>query len=153
VKRESGGNGVRQVALDCDTVTTFRAHRQQQDKEKQAAGDSWTDSGFEFTDPDGSPLHPAAVTDMFEQIAYLAGLPPIRLHDLRHGAATLLQRRGVASVATFRPWREDGGVRDAVLAGFRLPRRFGRGHAVFSGVPGRRLRQVTACVIQIGCAG
>jgi integrase len=76
-----------------------------------------------------------------------------RIHDLRHTAASLMKRRGVASVATFRPWREDGGVRVAVLAGFRLPRRFGRGHAVFSGVPGRRLCQVTACVIQIGCAG
>jgi hypothetical protein len=31
---------------------------------------------------------------MFEQIAYLAGLPPIRLHDLRHGAATLLLAAG-----------------------------------------------------------
>ena len=27
-------------------------------------------------------------------LAYLAGLPPIRLHDLRHGAATLLQAAG-----------------------------------------------------------
>ncbi|HEX6518771.1 MAG TPA: tyrosine-type recombinase/integrase, partial [Streptosporangiaceae bacterium] len=38
---------------------------------------------------DGTPLHPANVTDVFEQVAYLAGLPPIRLHDLRHFAATL----------------------------------------------------------------
>ena len=28
-------------------------------------------------------------------IAYLAGLPPIRLHDLRHGAATLALTAGV----------------------------------------------------------
>ena len=27
-------------------------------------------------------------------IAYLAGLPPVRLHDLRHGAATLLLAAG-----------------------------------------------------------
>ncbi len=86
--------GERQVALDADTVADIRAHRQRQQKEKEDAGDSWTDSGFEFTGPDGTPLHPAAVTDMFEQIAYLAGLPPIRLHDLRHGAATLLLAAG-----------------------------------------------------------
>jgi len=86
--------GERQVALDADTVADIRAHRQRQQKEKEDAGDSWTDSGFEFTNPDGTPLHPAAVTDMFEQIAYLAGLPPIRLHDLRHGAATLLLAAG-----------------------------------------------------------
>ncbi len=86
--------GERQVALDADTVAGIRAHRQRQQKEKEEAGDAWTDSGFEFTNPDGTPLHPAAVTDAFEQIAYLAGLPPIRLHDLRHGAATLLLAAG-----------------------------------------------------------
>jgi hypothetical protein len=32
----------------------------------------------------------------------------IVLHDLRHGAATLAQGRGVASDATIRAWREDG---------------------------------------------
>ncbi|HCU94543.1 MAG TPA: hypothetical protein DHU96_18225, partial [Actinobacteria bacterium] len=80
--------GERQVALDADTVADIRAHRPRQQKEKEEAGDAWTDSGFEFTNPDGTPLHPAAVTDAFELIAYLAGLPPIRLHDLRHGAAT-----------------------------------------------------------------
>lgn len=53
------------------------------------AGDTWAGSGFEFTTDTGDLLHPAAVTTAFEMIAYLAGLPPIRLHDLRHGAATL----------------------------------------------------------------
>jgi integrase len=86
--------GERQVALDADTVADIRAHRQRQQKEKEEAGEDWTDSGFEFTSPDGTSLHPAAVTDAFEQIAYLAGLPPIRLHDLRHGAATLLLAAG-----------------------------------------------------------
>jgi site-specific recombinase XerD len=32
-------------------------------------------------------LHPAAVTEMFERLALAAGLLPVRLHDLRHGAA------------------------------------------------------------------
>jgi integrase len=86
--------GERQIALDADTVAGIRAHRQQQHKEKGEAGKNWTDSGFEFTNPDGTPLHPAAVTDTFEMLAYLAGLPPIRLHDLRHGAATLLLAAG-----------------------------------------------------------
>ena len=62
---------------------------------KAAAGDTWTDIGFEFTGPDGTPLHPRAVTGQFEQLAYLADLPPIRLHDLRHFAATLHLAAGV----------------------------------------------------------
>ena len=42
----------------------------------------------------GPPLHPAAVTGAFHLLAHLAGLPPIRLHDLRRGAATLLLAAG-----------------------------------------------------------
>jgi integrase len=86
--------GERQVALDADTVADIRAWRTEQDQERREAGDGWTDTGFEFTSPDGTALHPAAVTDAFEMLAYLAGLPPIRLHDLRHGAATLLLAAG-----------------------------------------------------------
>jgi integrase len=84
----------RTIALDADTVTDIGNWRVKQDQESEAAGDAWTDSGFEFTDEHGNPLHPAAVTGTFHMIAYLAGLPPIRLHDLRHGAATLLLAAG-----------------------------------------------------------
>jgi hypothetical protein len=38
---------------------------------------------------DGTELRPAWVSELFSQLAYEAGLPPIRLHDLRHCAATL----------------------------------------------------------------
>ena len=86
--------GERTIALDADTVADIAAWRGEQDKEKEAAGDVWADSGFEFTDELGNALHPATVTDAFHMIAYLAGLPPIRLHDLRHGAATLLLAAG-----------------------------------------------------------
>jgi hypothetical protein len=34
------------------------------------------------------------VTDQFERLAFEAGLPPLRLHDLRHGAATLHLKAG-----------------------------------------------------------
>jgi integrase len=35
-------------------------------------------------------LHPEFVSRTFERLVRDAGLPPIRLHDLRHGAATLV---------------------------------------------------------------
>lgn len=86
--------GERQVALDSDNVAGMRAHRRRKAKERKAAGDAWVETEFEFTDELGNPLHPADVTAMFHMICYLAGLPPIRLHDLRHGAATLLLAAG-----------------------------------------------------------
>ncbi|NYE16261.1 tyrosine-type recombinase/integrase [Actinomadura citrea] len=35
-----------------------------------------------------------AVSEQFLLLAMEAGLPPVRLHDLRHGAATILLRAG-----------------------------------------------------------
>ena len=83
------GAGDRTVALDAGTVADIRRHRREQAAERENAAGA-AGSGFEFTDEHGAPLHPADVTCAFHVIAYLAGLPPVRLHDLRHGAATLL---------------------------------------------------------------
>lgn len=42
-----------------------------------------------FTTEPGSPLRPDRVPRRFRELTAQAGLPPIRLHDLRHGSATL----------------------------------------------------------------
>jgi integrase len=83
------------VALDADTVAVLRAHRTRQRKQHLAAGPAWIDTGLVFTIPTGQAVHPADVTDHFQDLARQAGLPPIRLHDLRHGAATLALAAGV----------------------------------------------------------
>jgi integrase len=45
-----------------------------------------------FTYADGRPIRPEYLTHRFRQLTRQLGLPPIRLHDLRHGAATLSTR-------------------------------------------------------------
>ena len=40
-------------------------------------------------------MHPDYVTRHFGRLVKRAGLPPIRVHDLRHGAATLALASGV----------------------------------------------------------
>lgn len=77
------------VALDAETAAVLAEHQIRQRVERAAAGDAWEETGLVFTEPDGSPLHPADVTGHFQHLTRQAGLPPIRLHDLRHGAATL----------------------------------------------------------------
>jgi integrase len=42
-----------------------------------------------FTYADGRPVQPEYLTHRFNTLVKELGLPPIRLHDLRHGAATL----------------------------------------------------------------
>lgn len=83
------------VALDADSVLVLRRHLALQDVDKARLGSTWQEHDLTFTRPDGSPLHPAEVTEVFYEIIKLAGLPPIRLHDLRHGAATLALAAGV----------------------------------------------------------
>jgi integrase len=45
--------------------------------------------GFLFPDHRGAPLRPDYLTTTFRRLNSASGLPPVRLHDLRHGAASL----------------------------------------------------------------
>ena len=110
-------HSARVIALDHTTVAALRAHRARQHAEQQQPGHH--DSGYVFTGLGGDPLAPDRLTRHFRALSEAAGLPPVRLHDLRHGAATLAQGRGVASDATFRAWREDGLAGAAALPGVR----------------------------------
>ncbi|WP_053658028.1 tyrosine-type recombinase/integrase [Streptomyces sp. MMG1121] len=55
---------------------------------------AWVETGRVFTQENGEMLHPANVTRRFMELYEEIGLPPIRLHDLRHGAATLAHAAG-----------------------------------------------------------
>jgi integrase len=80
--------GDRTIGLDDETNTVLEAWRKTQIAEQLAYVPGWIRSGRIFTRPDGSELHPAEITKYFNQLVAGLGLPPIRLHDLRHGAAT-----------------------------------------------------------------
>jgi integrase len=84
----------RTIALDPHTVRVLRAHRRRQQTEAKLAGQRWEDSGYVFTTVDGSPLHPDWLTRTFGRLVNDSGLPPVRLHDLRHGAASLAHAAG-----------------------------------------------------------
>jgi integrase len=85
----------RVVWLDDGTISVLRAWFAVQDEERRAWAAAWRDTGLLFTREDGSLIHPDVVTDTFQQISHAAGLPPIRLRDLRHTAASLALQAGV----------------------------------------------------------
>jgi integrase len=85
----------RSVALDAATVKALRAHRKRQEVERRLVGEGWIETGAVFAYPDGRPLHPDHVMVVFRRLVADAGLPLIRLHDLRHTAATLALAAGV----------------------------------------------------------
>jgi integrase len=79
-------------------IATDALHRQRarQDAAREAVGTAWQDGGnqFVFTDAVGRPLLGPRVSYAFGRARAAAGLPPVRFHDLRHSAATLLIAEG-----------------------------------------------------------
>jgi integrase len=88
-------HSARVIALDHTTVAALRAHHDRQQAEAASYGPGYRASGFVFTNLNGDPMAPDRLSRTFKALAAEAGLPPVRLHDLRHGAATLALAAGV----------------------------------------------------------
>jgi integrase len=82
------------------------------------AGDEWADNGLVFTRYDGSAWRPSYVSRRFRQLAVAAGLPPIKLHEARHSAVSLMHDAGVRGDITM---REAGHSDRAVHAAYNHP--------------------------------
>jgi len=94
--RESRGktpNSRRSIGLDPTTVRVLQAWRNWQRAERDVAGVKSED--WVFTNSEGKPVHPHSISQTFERIAARAGVPRIRLHDVRHTHGTLLIKAGV----------------------------------------------------------
>jgi integrase len=87
--------GRRLIALDQATISALRRLRARHMKAHLRQGLSWQESQPVFVTEDGQPYHPERVSKLFGQAAKRAGLPRIRLHDLRHTYATLALAAGV----------------------------------------------------------
>lgn len=85
----------RTIDLDEGTVTALKAHRKRQLEERLAWAEAWHDTGLVFTREDGSALHPQTALWHLRKLSKAAGVPEIRLHDLRHTHATLGLAAGV----------------------------------------------------------
>jgi integrase len=48
-----------------------------------------------FVQPNGQPWNPNSVSQRFRRLTQHADLPPIRIHDLRHVAATIALHAGI----------------------------------------------------------
>lgn len=79
----------RSIALDPATVIALRRHRDNQDKERATWAEVYADLDLVFCRQDGSPLRPDTITRRFHQLSREAGVPPVRLHDVRHTYASI----------------------------------------------------------------
>lgn len=99
----------RRIAIGPRTVGLLREHRARSDARARACGATLAPTAFVFSpDPDGQgPYNPHTFTRMFVDACKAAGVPPMRLHDLRHHSATTLLKQGapVGEVMDRHGWR------------------------------------------------
>ncbi len=76
-------------------MRVLRAWRKSQLEERMAWGPAWTDTRRVFTREDGADLHPERVSELLGRLVRRSALPRIRVHDLRHGHASLALEAGV----------------------------------------------------------
>ena len=87
----------RTIELGSTAARALHRQKARQAADKLAFGpDLWQDvDSLVFTDEVGRPLRPWAVTKTFAAALKRLGLPHVRFHDLRHGAASLMLSQGV----------------------------------------------------------
>ena len=90
----------RTIPLPAPIVRALRNHRTHHLEERLRAGPAWQGAAWGeliFTTEAGEPLPSFLVTRRFRALLKAAGLPELRYHDLRHGAASLMAAQGVAA--------------------------------------------------------
>ena len=85
----------RTLDLDSVAVVALKAHRDRQAFHKATLREAYAGLGLVFASELGTMLDPHNVAKRFERALRRAGLPhTTRLHDLRHGVATMLLEAG-----------------------------------------------------------
>lgn len=89
VEREpKSKKSARRVALDGATVAVLRAHKASHSAARLAASVTFNPGDYLFVRDDGRPYHPEAISRQFKRAFSRLELPPVRLHDVRHGHAS-----------------------------------------------------------------
>ncbi|MDT4997447.1 MAG: hypothetical protein QOD45_1515 [Pseudonocardiales bacterium] len=87
---KTASGDARTVELDSGVVGVLLAHRLSQDAERATWGSAYSDHDLVFARDGGTAIPPERVTKRFAALVREAGLRPVRLHDLRHGQASLM---------------------------------------------------------------
>jgi integrase len=85
----------RRAILPSSLVQSLREHKGNQIREREFLGTAYEDNDLVFAMPDGKAVVPWTLTKSFSHLVRRAGIPYIRLHDVRHTHASLLAKHGV----------------------------------------------------------
>ncbi len=78
------------VALPPDTIAGLKQHRAAQDEAKALVGDTWEHPELVFPSDIGTIMDPKNFYRAWKHAVDQAGLPPTRIHDLRHLHVSLI---------------------------------------------------------------
>ena len=76
-------------------LALLRSHRKTQAEARLLAGPAYQDNGLVFATSIGTPVEPGNLLRSWRKIRTEAGMPALRIHDLRHAHATLRLSQGV----------------------------------------------------------
>lgn len=89
------GRRARTVAISAQLAARLVAHLAALDA-AAAADDQWQEHGLVLPGAHGGPMEQTSVRYYFKKVLTAAGLAPMRVHDLRHWAASLALAGGVS---------------------------------------------------------
>jgi integrase len=79
----------RRSAALLDPVTlALREHKRRQNAQRLALGATWQDHDLVFCTGLGTPINPDNLKRDYDRLVALAGVPRIRIHDVRHTFTT-----------------------------------------------------------------
>ena len=84
----------RVVGISPDMAKALRRRKADQAAQRLLAGSWWREHDLVFTQTDGRPIDPRADYREWQAILSAAGLPPARVHAIRHTTATVLLELG-----------------------------------------------------------
>lgn len=87
--------GRRSLPIDSELVRALASLLETQAEERALVGGSVRPDDYVAVDQLGRPISPDRYTSMFHRLVECAGVPRVRLHDVRHTALTLMALRGV----------------------------------------------------------
>lgn len=85
----------RTVWLSGIATEALERHQIEQEYRRGLAGPAWVENGLVFPNEVGAPLWRSQIRRQWLRVLSKADLPPIRVHDLRHSAASILLAEGV----------------------------------------------------------
>ncbi|WP_037840121.1 tyrosine-type recombinase/integrase [Streptomyces sp. NRRL S-337] len=105
--------GRRTIGLPDPIIKLLIKHREEQERERQEAGELWQGTGYVFASPIGAPLIPNTDYHQWKHLLAAAGVRDGRLHDARHAAAQVLLLLGVPDVIVdaIMGWEPGGAAR------------------------------------------